>query len=397
MRCGICNTKQSQLQCHSCVNFALLKPKLQYLDTLEAIDALRGKVDSCLGHCINGADYDFVTRFLKGELEKGVDNVDDATMNGVVALSSQLLSIDTRIIKRKQGKISKEVELCQRRNDELKAKMVGLKVLLVERRKKKQGQRGAAGDKTSTEQVIKRLTEEKEFKQQDNNNLTKQINNSKSLLYQELINIYVIKRRKISGTTRSVFMISFIPLLSCRSLVDYNYEVVNASLGQVCRFILQVSSVLLVVLPFHVGVSKGVHSIQGVELHLKGRQQVWELDNLELRTFVQGIAMLIVDVYEVLRVLELHSELKCYGDLLQLDCMVYKLANNGFSIESLAAAVTGGARSMMANGGQRPLMGNVAGDVVDLGLLKRLCYEAVLSRIRHKDSEWHVVKREYLE
>lgn len=215
------------------------------------------------------------------------------------------------------------------------------------------------------------------FKQQDNNNLKKQIQNSKSLLFQELINLYMIKRRKISGSQLNVYMISLTPMVSAINLVDFNYELVNASLGLICKFISQVAKILLMVLPFHIEMIKetGAYEIHGLTLKLQ--KQIWQVDNLELRQFCNAVCMLTVDVFKVLESLELHNEIKTYADLLRLDTLVYKLANNGQMFESTKG---------------KPLEGEV-----DLESLNATLYESILARIRHKDDEWHVVKREYLE
>jgi hypothetical protein len=333
------------------------------LDTLEEKDSLNVKVDQCLSRCIQGANYDFIKRFTRGQLRESIAGV---KVSSVVALSSQLLTIDARIMKRKNIKLMKEVNALKAKVEESRIKLIELK----------QARECHKREQRPTNDSIKKLNETKLFKQQDNANLVKQINNSKSLLFQELINIYIIKRRKISGSHQSVFMISFTPLISCQGLVDFNYEVVNASLNQVCKFVKQAAKVLLVVLPFDIGYKNGIHTICDIEVWLPDKQ-VWELDNSQLKQFIRVISMAIMDVYEVLRTLELTTEIKTYGDLLQLDSLVYKLANNGYEMDSQK--------------------GKLLEEEVVLETLINTCHESVLGRIKNKDNEWHVVKREYLE
>ncbi|CEP24167.1 unnamed protein product [Cyberlindnera jadinii] len=372
MRCEVCNTNQpQQMYCPSCVNFQLLKTRLKYLDVLSSLDQLRDNVDSCIKHCIKGANYSFVENVMKGKHH--TDNIDPSLENGVVALSSQLLTIDARILKRRNGKLSRDVESFKSKNKELKHRIHRLREMLQRRK------HGVEPKNTGLEKEIRESTR---FKQEDNLHLTKQINNSKSLLFQELINIYVIKRRRVTGTNQTVFMILFMPIISCASLVDYNHEMVYCSLAQVAKFVKQCSKVLMCLLPYDIDIGIDTR-VQGNRINMD--KPIWLLDNLQLRELIRAYAMLIVDVCTLLGELHLTDDIRSYRDLLRLDGLVYKLANNGFTLDELKTPGKPHAKAFKTD------------EPIDLEVVNTLCYETVLHRIRNKDNEWHVVKKEYLE
>lgn len=404
-RCGICNCIDQELLCSSCTDFELLRPRLEYLEALRQSSEAKRIVDDVLSKCIKGQNFDFLTKYIvKIKRSKSADQAEGDPKTGsgsipsqgsVAALSSQLLTIDAILLKRRSNKIQREINAAVTRKKELIAKFDVLKSRVEARRTSLESRRSSQ----EPQDVVKHLREEAMYKTQDNKNLIKQIHNSRSLLFQELINIYIIKKRKISGTTRTIFMLSFTPILSTYNLVDFNYEAINACLERMSKFIHQVSKVLLVTLPYQITFTKEAFykpSIMKFDLYLKENQQLWTLSSFELRLLVNGIARLMINAYHLLKVLELDEDVRQYSDLMRLDSMLYKLANNDYSWNRRPSA--SGREGSEEPRSQSPVPDDQAieNGKVDVDKLVEMVYGVVDRRINSKNNEWHVVKKEYL-
>lgn len=380
-KCGICNCHSSSsnpLLCSSCVNFQLLKPKLEYLDLIQELSSSKSLVDHVLDKCIKGNNYPFIKEYIQNN-NTADKNEDSVSLGSIAALSSQLLTIDAILLKRKNNKIMKEISILQSKKDS--------NILRLESLKGKLSDRKAQLNHNTTSDPIKPIQSQTALIRQDSTNILKQINNSQSILFQELINLQLIKKRKLSGTQQHIFMISFIPMLSIHNLTQFNNEIINASLERMSKFIHQISQIWMINLPYQIEFDKKTvyrPKILGFEMSLPQGKQVWELSTFELKMSLNGVSRLVVDIYTVLGFFQIDDmePITNYFDLFSMDEMVYKIVNNNYK--------------MTFKRDNEEIRYDDRFEKLDIDELTDRIFEYIMEKINQKNNEWHVVEKEFL-
>lgn len=357
MRCGVCNVQYPELYCPHCVNYFLLRPKLDYLATLQESYDLKATINKALQNCIKGENYKFIAAYIaSGGQVSGTDA-------SVAALASQLLTIDTLILKRRNNKITREIEAIKMKKQQQLRKIEALRNLIEEKNLLKNKARTFRDYKAE----VKTL-------QYDNSKIVKQLGISKSLLFQELIGLYGLKKRKLTGRDHKfVYMLAFAPILSLWNLLEFSTEVINTSLSKTAKFLTQVGKVLLLPLPFDITCQNEVYSIAGFELFVK--TSILEMSTFELRLFSNAFVRLIGNAYVILQELELIEEGLTYQQMVKLDELVYKLGNYDHSL---------------IREGEEPVKS------VDIDQLNSVFYRQLQRQLDKKSNEWHVVDKDTL-
>jgi len=392
-KCGVCNCRSSNhnpLYCASCVNFQLLKPKLEYLELLKELTTSKSLVDKSLDKCIKGNNYPFIKNYIAQDGK--LDSVGGVSIGSIAALSSQLLTIDAILLKRKNNKIMKEISIIKSKKDSNTLRLESLKKKLDETLQNRL--------QKDNKSIIKSIKSETDLKKQDCSNIQKQVNNSQSILFQELINLYLIKKRKLSGTNQNIFMISFIPMINIKNLIVFNHEVINTSLERICKFISQVSKIWFINLPYKIEFNKEHKPrILNFELSLPKNQQLWELSTFELKLLLNGISRLILNIFQVLKFFEMDFDIKTYNQLFRMDEMIYKIVNNNYKFVSTNSYESdddddddGTEKKRLMR--DTKLIGKLR--KVDIDDLTEMIYGYISNKINKKNNEWHLVKKEYL-
>lgn len=379
-KCGICNCHSSNsnpLLCSSCVNFQLLKPKLEYLELIQELSSSKTLVDHVLDKCIKGNNYPFIKEYIKNNNDHSKE--EQVSIDSIAALSSQLLTIDAILLKRKNNKIMKEISILQSKKDSNILRLDTLKGKLLDRKEQL--------NHNTTPDPIKEIQSQTTLIKQDSKNILKQINNSQSILFQELINLQLIKKRKLSGTQQHIFMISFIPMISIHNLIQFNFEIINASLDRISKFIQQTSTIWMINLPFQIEFNKKTifkPKILGFELFLPQGKQIWELSTFELKLFLNGISRLVVNIYTVLEFFQIDDmePINNYFDLFNIDEMIYKIVNNNYK--------------MNFKKDKEINMIEYRFEKIDIDELTDKIFQYIVDKINQKNNEWHVVEKEFL-
>lgn len=294
-KCGICE-RQEELVCGSCMGQELLRMRIGYLEFLESIDGAKGEIDEILA---NVQQNKIILKFVKKEIELG-----DVEQKSVV-LNSKLLTIDLILMRFKLVKLRKQIDkIKEKRNNRMnKLKEVKEKI---------------ASKKDYIERLkMSRNVNKEEIKELNTNNtrLIRQVDISKSLLFQELINLYLVKKQK------SGIMISFSPVISIFSLLEMNKEVIDSSLSKTVKFINSVGKILLLELPYRVRVQ-----YQYVD------NNVIDLNKEQLEGFIDVVSKLIFNTVYLLRKLQLINNMG-FKQLFRFDELVYKLCYNESNLE----------------------------------------------------------------
>lgn len=373
-RCGICHGSNNELFCSSCVNFQLLKPKLEYLELLNELSSSKNLVDQVLDKCIKGNNYPFMKQYIQGDHTLDIEGL---SIGSIAALSSQLLTIDAMLLKRKNNKILKSISIIKSKKDS--------NSLRLETLKRKLQESNEVSKMVSYNDEIKSIQSQTKTTKENSLNIEKQINNSQSILFQELINLYLVKRKRLSGVKNQyIFMISFIPIINLENLLSFNFEIINASLERICKFIYQISTIWFINLPFQIEFN---HQQQPSILNFKlfspdsNIEQIHDLSNFELKLFLNGISRLILNIFEILQFFQLDNEIKLSKQLFNIDEMIYKIVNNNYNFNELSSD----------NDQSNPIKGNI-----DIDELTDLVYKHILNKINQKNNEWHVVQNDFL-
>lgn len=392
-KCGICNCHSSlenPLFCASCVNFQLLKPKLEYLTLLNDLSSSKHLVDEVLDKCIKGNNYPFIKEFISSGGTNIPNSIDEhLSIGSIAALSSQLLTIDAMLMKKKNNKIMKEISLMKSKKDSNIIRLESAKKILNEKSK----------FQVTNDIDIKPIKEQSNSTRQKSQNIKKQINNSQSILFQELTNLYMVKKRKISGMGhhQHIFMISFIPIININSMISFNYEIINSSLERIAKFAHQISQIWFINLPFQFEFNAKDYfqpSILNFKLSVSKGQQIYELSTFELKLFLNGVSRLILNLYEILKFFELTEGLQYLNQLFKIDEMIYKIVNNNHEFKDVQESEDDELDEF--DKVHSDLQRERIGETIDVDEFTEEIYVYILSKINQRKNEWHVVKKEFL-
>jgi hypothetical protein len=320
------------------VNFELLPTKLKYIESLQTVDSAKAHINDILANLSNNQ---FIKKFLKDEVKLEGDDQKS------VVLGSRLLTVDVILLGYRLSRMRRQVESNRNAVGDKRNKLEQLKMMIPE----KKDLLSSRKRKLST----KRELNNEELKS-DNSRLTKQINISKSLLFQELLSLYILRKKRIGS--RNVYTIAFSPMVSVVSLLEFGKEVIDPSLEKCIKFTNSVAKILLLILPYELPVSYSYIS-----------NHVFDLDLGELKLFTLVISKLIHNTVFLLRHLELVSGIPNWSQLFKLDELIYKLAYNDHTLEEVDTE-------------QVPL---------DVHQLQDKIFGYLCTKTRSKRNEWHVV------
>ncbi|CCH44033.1 Autophagy-related protein [Wickerhamomyces ciferrii] len=377
-RCGIChihggndNGSDHQLLCSSCTNFQLLKPKLNYINLLIELDFNKKSVNQILQNCIQGENITFLKDYINDKQDKVVN--DSVSIHSIAALSSQLLTIDSKLIQRKNNKILREINILKSKSDSKKLRLESLNLEKHEKLQKIASKSLNYNKDQITSKINQILDDSLKFQ--------KQINNNQSILFQELINIYNIKKRKTSN--QLIFLISFNPIISIYNLTQYPLELINSSLLQITKFIYQISQIWFINLPYDIKIMTKEDQfnpkIQNFEILPKladsNTSSIFDISKNDLIWFINSLSRLILNIMEILKFFQLDEKIHNYKTLFKIDELIYKIVNNNHEITS-----------------------NDSNDFkpgeIDLYELNQLIYKYLINKIKEKNNEWQVIKND---
>lgn len=398
MKCGLCQSTSSSSQfllCSSCINHQFLPLRIQLLQALQKHETAKSLIDIILkDHCVHGANYDFIRQVIQNkvqweELKQGELSVGKES---VIALASQLLSVDSRLISKDIGKLRKLVEMTRLQVEELANQEERSKETVMEFQHSMTLNDNEEKETVEFDEIIS-----------NNNRIMKQIQHSQSLLFHELMKIYIIKKKKLLNSSNSIIMISFTPVLSIPQILDLNRDVINFSFQIMCKFAIQLSSLLDLILPFQITyrdpLLKSHPEILKFQLSLPLEiNKIHELSNFELKLFINGIARLSINFFKILQRLKLDSEIIQYTQLFKIDEMVYKLAHTDYTIPMISSLSSGNGNGSGHGGNGGGKLKNdeipvINGEKkIDVDVLVVKLYKFLTGKINQKSNEWHVVK-----
>ncbi|KAH3676129.1 hypothetical protein WICPIJ_009200 [Wickerhamomyces pijperi] len=392
MKCGLCQTPtQVPLLCPSCTTHQLLPLRIKLLETINTHDKAKQLIDIILkDHCVHGANYSFIRQVIQGEIkweelnQGGKDGL-SVGKDSVIALASQLLTLDTRLISKDITKIRRVIEALRKTIEELEAKEKQSDDIVCDFTKSMNLQDNEENETVELEQVIN-----------SNTQILKQIQHSQSLLYHELIHLYIIKKKKLLNSSNSIIMISFTPVISIPQILDLNRDVINFSFQIMTKFLRQLSNILNLTLPYEItynakSIGTSQPEILKFQLYLPPDvNKLHELPNFQLKLFLNAISRLSINFYKVLQRLDLDSGITHYTQLFKIDEMVFKLAHTEYEIPVVAPVNNNNTRGNKLNNDEILVVNGEK--KIDVDVLTLKMYKFITGRINRKSNEWHLVK-----
>ncbi|ODV97743.1 hypothetical protein PACTADRAFT_47602 [Pachysolen tannophilus NRRL Y-2460] len=266
--CNIChinNSENNKLYCCSCVNYSLLKLRLSLIN-ISCINKLSiREINNILSNCINENAYNFINGYLKKkELDEDPklvgllyeNNIPHPSIDQVAKLSQQLLNIEIIQCNNSLAELRENIERIKTRNSEVLKRANALKVANANKAK---SNRDISLKLNSRYNDLKNNLQENTelIKNEKLANGKKMLYNSKLKLFQELINLFVIKRIKYNNTIINnekndniILTMSFVPIIPITHYINYSPVIINASLEVLTKFTKLTSQYLLIALPF---------------------------------------------------------------------------------------------------------------------------------------------------
>ncbi|CDK29900.1 unnamed protein product [Kuraishia capsulata CBS 1993] len=340
--CGVCNVnyadptkvkpfqQQSKnsngsvlnLTCASCINFKLLKLKLELIETDRISQLASNQVDGVLSHCINGRASGFIQEYLDVG-DKGTDrqkllsqtagsnshvSIPLPSADSAARLAQVLLSVEVSHYKRSISRNKTRIAMLAQEVDSLKAELEAPKENLRQRRihleeetTKLQDmyaksrdliQRGIVEYRNEKSDAVKKLlsnARSKMFQQEIKVFGVKEVNYSKKLHSKQLAEFKANSQSKhqnydrIQSLNRNLIanirlynkakepvfddlklMMCFIPIIPIPQFFNFSAPIINTSLENICRFIQIMSLYLNVSLPYDMVVFPTPEFVHGI-------------------------------------------------------------------------------------------------------------------------------------
>ncbi|KAH3672744.1 hypothetical protein WICMUC_004150 [Wickerhamomyces mucosus] len=375
-KCGICNRSKDSIVCSSCINFIILKPKLQYLSLLDEYHRLQTTINQILSNCIKGNNYDFINEFMQNGKVKDIDGIKS---DSVLNLSSQLLNLDIMLLKklirgieREINNVSKEIEVKREKLDTINDKRQSFieSFPIIDR-----------------VEDIKIIGDDDDQDHDDDNwkikneQISKQILISQRNLFKEYLSLKLIKRQKLNNS-QIIYTISFTPIISIYNISEFNSDIINFSFQHMIKFVIKISNIWFINLPFDI--DQSLPEISQLSIDNKEIKKINELNLLNLKNLINGIARLSINIFKILRFFKNDLEITNYLQLFKLDEMIYKIANPDHKIPQLGKSQD-----------DIPILNNEK--KLDVDYLSSRMFKFINTRINQKNNEWQFVKMEYFD
>lgn len=382
-RCGICNAKpkdaDSQLTCKSCINFLMMKDKIQYLDALGSLSKSKSIINNILRKCIKDENYSFIKSHIDGT--QSYQDLSPSFINPTIALSQQLLTIDSILIQKQNNKLVREINHVKLKIQE-KRKLLEKKRQLLS--KKQESLNLFEINSKKKDSLLRDKPKAIQSQTENLHDITKSLKNAQSLHFQQLLQLYMIKRRR---KNEDIFLIRFIPMIAVKHLLLYDIQLLNASLFNVAKFTYQLSSILLIEPKFKFEIKREIILIGGFDITIPEKEeQVNQSKNIDLLTipdhllvrFMKSLSRLIINVYDILVYLDLADEVKTYSQLLNIDQMIFKLAFNDFKISN--------EKSLSDDDIE------IVDSKIDVDALHLMILQVYRDELKKRAPEWHIVE-----
>lgn len=313
--CGICHSHSgtTEIYCASCVNFQLLKYRLNNIHFQGINQDARTDINRILDICFNDGNKDYLERYIQG---KDLETIGDVSSDSVARLAFMLMLVDTTTRVDEYAKIKQMIVLQQREAVELGTKVTELKKQKSQMKERIQRLREAVElnvDINTAELVTKPL-----LKLQSTT-----IKNMQYKLLYSVLNWWDILELKGRLSIMST------PIIPVTSITKYNISLISESFLRTCQLVEVLSKVLRIEVAHTISTEFNELIVDNKTLKLRDSDRFTELSRSTRMKLSVAISKIIQNIITLLLQLDpgFRSKDLSLHDLLRYDQLVLRIVH----------------------------------------------------------------------